>query len=111
MNNYRKIFCAFLVLIINSSSLSADESVCKDVLTTKAFNTQSYSEITNILHKQYDYLCNYEFESKSQAKSAASSSGLSIGYAGFTLGASDARKNINNKWSFKESNYCRNFAE
>lgn len=87
------------------------DSICNSVLSRNAFNTESFSENRKILLNQYNHLCNNEYESLDEATSAASSSGLSIGYGGFSLGASDATRNATGKYTFKSSNYCTEFKQ
>lgn len=105
-----------LVAMVAASGISAaqaelSDSVCNSVLTKNAFNTESFSENRKILLKQYDHLCNNEYESLEEATNSASNSGLSVGYGGFSLGASDARRKDNGKYTFKGSNYCSEFKQ
>lgn len=90
---------------------NAEESVCNVVLNESAFNKESYTQSTRILLDQYEHICTYQFDSLEEASNSARSSGLSGGYAGYSLGVNDARQTSNGKYSFSESSYCKEFKE
>jgi len=87
------------------------QNVCDVALKSGAFNTTDLAQTTAIVQKAKEDVCNSEYNSASEAVSAAQASGANIGVGGYTLGASDAKATASGKFSVKDSKFCSAKAE
>jgi len=109
--NLKKWVLASIIIFAASLNVSRASSVCDIALKSGAFNTSDYASNTNFILKMKDNVCNSEYNSKSEAISSARKSGGNIGYGGFSLGASDAKKKSSGKWSVANSKFCKASAQ
>ena len=65
---------------------------CNAILQSNAFNTTDFSSSAKLLLKRKDDVCDKDYSSEAEAKSAARSAGGSIGYGGFSLSGSAAHR-------------------
>ena len=98
-----------IMLVFSPSMLLADE--CKDVLTTKAFNTTDYQTSAKLLLNKRSEACSKIYDSKGEANSSGRSIGADIGFKGFSFGGNYAKQTANNKWSISDSDVCNKLAE
>jgi len=87
------------------------DPVCDVALKSGAFNTTDFAQTTSIVLKARDEVCKSEYNSASEAVSAAQQSGGSVGAGGWSIGLSDARSSGSGKYSVKDSRYCAAKAE
>lgn len=105
-----KRYLLVVAIILATTPQVYGSTVCDAVFRANAFNTTDYSSSAKFLLKKRDDVCSKQYDSESEAKTAARSAGGSIGFKGFSLGGSAAKKNSNDKWSLSSSEFCRSSA-
>lgn len=100
----QKILASFLIFSLSGAAYA--KNLCDLALTSGAFNTSDYASTSKLFLAQRDDVCSKEYDSKSEANSAARSAGGNLGYGGFTLGGSSAKQSTSGKWSVSSSEFC-----
>ncbi|EXI78949.1 MAG: hypothetical protein AW10_02591 [Candidatus Accumulibacter appositus] len=104
--NFKIALQSAALFICFISATQAVTSVCDIALQSRAFNTNDYASTSSIVLNKRDDACQSKYDSRKEAIDSARSSGATIGYGGFSFGASDARKESSGKWSISDSRFC-----
>lgn len=89
---------------------TANNNMCDLALQSGAFNTEDYAQSSSLFLSQRDDACSKEYSSEAAAKSAMKSAGASIGFGGYSLGASSAKQTSSGSYSIKDSEFCNSSA-
>lgn len=112
MRIIRNIFILIFYYLFLLAPVSANDSICDPALKERVFDIENSVEVTNLLDQHYDKICKTSYESKSAAKSGASSTGISVNvFEVIGVDINDARRKSENNYSFESTHYCRTFKE
>ncbi len=92
---------------IESVAFAQPAEFCKVALTEQAFNKTKISNKSETLMASRDNVCSKAYSNVGEARASARNSGFSLGYAGFSIGASDAKQNTNGSWDISQTSFCR----
>ncbi|HEX8301530.1 phage tail protein [Sphingomonas sp.] len=102
---FSKLKIAFLISVGFIKPAMA-ENLCAIALESQAFNTVRSNTNEAIAMAKRNDLCSKKYNSAQEARNAASSSGLDVGFKGFQLGKNDSSQTGNSKISIESSDFC-----
>ena len=96
-----------IAIVALAETATAQNLDCGAVLRARAFDTTSLSISQDILITRRDNICSRDYSSLEEARTSARSGGFNVGYAGLSIGASEAKTNQNGRYEISETEFCK----